>query len=112
MSTHAQPSTKFYLSIFGILAIMTVVTVLVSYLQLPKTLGIFVGLVIATFKASLVATFFMHLKWERPLIYGLLGMTAVAVFILFIIPSTDSRHLQHRRTHSAASAPAHAGGEH
>ena len=99
------PNVKLYLLMFGVLMVLTVVTVLVSWLHLPPGPAIAVGLAIATLKASLVASFFMHLKGERTLIYGLLGVTVVAMFILFIIPTTDSSAISDRRIKAESSMP-------
>ena len=84
--SHHAPNTKLYFMVFGALMVLTVVTVLVSYLHFPPALGIFIGLLIATFKAALVAAFFMHLKGERLLIYGLLGITLICAAIMLLIP--------------------------
>jgi len=65
-----------YLIIGGTLLIGTVITVLASYLDLGHHgLNIALALVIATFKGSLVALFFMHLISERTMIYTVLGFT-------------------------------------
>ena len=53
--------------VFGALLVLTLVTVGVSYLDLPEVETVVVALAIATAKASLVAMFFMHLKGERPM---------------------------------------------
>ena len=66
-----------YLLIGGVLLIGTIVTVLASYVDLGNHhLNIGLALVIATFKASLVALYFMHLISERALIYTVLAFTA------------------------------------
>jgi cytochrome c oxidase subunit 4 len=66
-----------YLIIGATLLIGTVITVLASYVDLGHHhLNIALALVIATFKASLVALFFMHLISERTMIYTVLGFTA------------------------------------
>jgi len=91
------PNVKLYLLIFAVLMVLTVVTVTISYFHLPPAPAILVGLMIATVKASLVAAFFMHLKGERAIIYGLLGMTAICTAILFILPLTDSVATADRR---------------
>lgn len=95
---------RIYMMVFGALMVLTVVTVLVSYLHLPRGLGILVGLAIATLKASLVAAFFMHLKWERPLIYGLLGLTVFFMAVLFALPIADSQGTAENMIHAEASA--------
>lgn len=89
MTRGHAPDVRTYLWVFGALMALTVITVSVSYLNLPFTAGLFVALVIATLKAGLVATFFMHLKGERALIYGLLALTVVFMGVLFILPISD-----------------------
>ena len=64
-----------YLIIFGMLAILTVVTVLANRLDVSKPIAIAIGLAIAAVKASLVAAYFMHLISERRLIYAVLVLT-------------------------------------
>lgn len=93
-----------YLFVFGALLVLTVVTVLVSYWHLPPGPAIAVGLAIATLKASLVAAFFMHLKGERWIVYGLLGVTAFFAIVLFTLPITDSNWTGGRRFAQPAAA--------
>src|SRR3990167_9107648 len=88
METH-HPNIKVYLTVFFALAILTVVTVAVSYLHLPVGTAVVVALIIASFKASLVALYFMHLKTERYHIYILLGITLLALVVLFTLPLID-----------------------
>lgn len=57
------------LAVFAALLLLTVVTVLVSYVDLGLG-NVAVALLIASAKASLVALFFMHLKGESPLVWG------------------------------------------
>ena len=93
-------NVKPYLFVFGALLCLTILTVLVSYWHLPIHLAIFVALAIATLKASLVATFFMHLNHERAVVYGLLGLTAFFVGLLYILPITDSHMVSGRSVHT------------
>jgi cytochrome c oxidase subunit 4 len=64
-----------YLYVFGALAILTAVTVAISYLHLPTWQAVILALAVATVKGSLVAAFFMHLISERKLIYAVLVLT-------------------------------------
>ena len=64
-----------YLMVFGMLAILTLITVGISRLKLPAWEAIALGLTVAVIKGSLVAAFFMHLISERKLIYGVLLFT-------------------------------------
>ena len=64
-----------YMAVFVALAGLTVVTVAISYLHLPKAAAIALALVVATIKGSLVAAVFMHLISEKKLIYAVLVLT-------------------------------------
>ena len=66
-----------YLAVFAALLALTAITVAVSYVHLPSTPAVALGIAIATAKAALVAMFFMHLKGEKRLIYGSLVLTGV-----------------------------------
>ncbi len=83
-----------YYMVFGALLVLTLVTVGVSYLHMPVLPAVIVALIIATFKASLVATFFMHLKGEAKIIYWSLYLTAVFFVLLFALPMwTETDHI-------------------
>jgi len=62
-------SRRTTLAVFAALLLLTVVTVLVSYVDLGLG-NVAVALLIASVKASLVALFFMHLKGESRLVWG------------------------------------------
>ena len=81
-----RKQVKTYWIIFGSLAILTAVTVGLSYLHLSHAPAIALGLLVAVLKASLVALFFMHLNHEKPIIYGTLFLTAAALFFCMLIP--------------------------
>ena len=82
-----KKQTRTYIGVFVTLMVMTVLTVAVSYFHMPVALAILVALVIASFKGSLVAAFFMHLAHERKLIYWVLLLTVVFFIALMFIPS-------------------------
>ena len=77
---------RIYMMVFGALAVLTVVTVAVSYLHMPVGPAIAVALLIATFKASLVALFFMHLKGEVRSVVWTRMLTAIFFIVLMTIP--------------------------
>lgn len=88
-----QKSIKKYLIIGGVLILFSAITVWLSYVELPThSLNILVGMIVATFKAALVALIFMHLNHERSVIYKILFFTvvlAVVLFALFIFSHED-----------------------
>ena len=78
-----------YFLIFGTLVVFTVITVLASYWNMgSKAANVMLALGIATFKASLVMLFFMHLKYEkRPIVLiAMAPFILVAVLILALFP--------------------------
>ena len=69
--------------IFILLLMFTGITVGVSYIDLGR-LNVWISLLIASVKGSLVLLFFMHMKYEgRALILSFLG----TIFFLFIMIS-------------------------
>tara|TARA_Y100000590_G_scaffold233161_1_gene262666 strand:+ start:509 stop:814 length:306 start_codon:yes stop_codon:yes gene_type:complete len=93
---HIQEHIKIYLNVFFALAILTVITVAVSYIELSTAEGIMLALAIASVKASLVAGYFMHLISEKQTIIWVLILTFIFFLILMFIPLitvTDSTGL-------------------
>ena len=90
MSDHTaeemKAHVKVYLSVFGVLAVLTGVTVGASYLDLGLGASVTLALLIATVKASLVAMFFMHLKGEVKVVFQTLILTAVFFVFLMVLP--------------------------
>lgn len=75
-----------YLMVGATLLIFTALTVFLSYVDLgSRKLNVAVGMIVATFKAGLVAMIFMHLNAERALIYRILIFTFFFVFGLFFL---------------------------
>jgi cytochrome c oxidase subunit IV len=89
-----------YYKVFGALMVLTIVTVAVSYLHMPVLPAVLVALAIASFKAALVASVFMHLKGEKQIIYWSLYLTAVFFVLLFALPMwTESDHIVGTQPH-------------
>lgn len=81
-----QKHIKKYTIIGLLLGVFTIITVALSYWELPTHgLNIIVGMIVAAFKAALVGLIFMHLNHERSLIYKVLLFTLVFVVGLFVI---------------------------
>ena len=81
-----QKSIKMYFLIGGLLILATIITVALSYWEMPTHgLNILLGLIVAAVKVSLVGLIFMHLNHERALIYKILAFTAVFVTALFVL---------------------------
>lgn len=73
-----------YLMVGALLLIFTAITVGLSYVDFgTNKANMAVGMLVATFKAALVAAIFMHLSAEKQLIYRILIFTGFFVLGLF-----------------------------
>ncbi len=98
-----------YVMVFAALLVLTGVTVAVSYLHLEVHQAIAVALVIATFKASLVALFFMHLISERQVILWILALTGAFAAVLLLLPAiTNHDHIISANMPAGMTSAAHA----
>ncbi len=77
-----HPSVKVYLLVFAGLALLTGLTVALSYMGLPHKRAIALAGLIALTKVVLIASFFMHLKVEKR---GLIAMLLVALFFVAVL---------------------------
>jgi caa(3)-type oxidase subunit IV len=76
-AAHSHPN---YIRIFWILTVLTVVEVAIAYMGLPKVLLASLLIILAVWKAALVALHFMHLKFEK----ATLAWIAITPFILCV----------------------------
>ena len=86
-NTDIQSHVRTYMMVFGALAILTVVTVGASYLEVTSGESIFIALIIASVKGSLVASYFMHLISEKAMIRWILILTFVFFLIMMFLPT-------------------------
>ena len=94
MSHDIDKQVRKYMMVFAALAVLTVVTVLASYIELSPGPAVALALLIASVKASLVALFFMHLNHEKKLIYWTLAITVLFFFFELLIPViTESNNI-------------------
>jgi cytochrome c oxidase subunit IV len=78
---------RVYITVFVALMALTIITVAVSYLDLPPGMAIAVALFVATIKGALVACYFMHLISEKKLIYVVLAITVIKFVALMALPA-------------------------
>jgi cytochrome c oxidase subunit 4 len=78
---------RVYVIVFVALMALTLITVAISYLDLPPKLAIALALFVATIKGSLVACYFMHLISEKKLIYAVLVITVIKFVALLALPA-------------------------
>jgi cytochrome c oxidase subunit IV len=65
-NVHGGP--KIYAMVLGALLVLTAVTVFASTIHFGSGMAnVIIAMLIASLKASLVALFFMHLRWDKPM---------------------------------------------
>ena len=74
-----------YFLVFGTLVALTIITVAVAFLDIKSEIvKVLLALAIASVKASAVAFFFMHLKFEGKLIYLILIVPLLLCVLLVV----------------------------
>ena len=109
-----------YMAVFGALVVLTIVTVAIGiFLRFDNEIvNVLLALLIAATKASLVATFFMHLKFESKLIL-MIFLVPLALCVLLVVAlfpdvvmtrqTSDSTSLHLFNTPPMLDRPVHAG---
>ncbi|MBI4060010.1 MAG: cytochrome C oxidase subunit IV family protein [Elusimicrobia bacterium] len=106
-----RPDVGLYVKVFGALMILTIITVAISKLHLPRPQAIALGLFVALIKAGLVGALFMHLWGESKLIHRALWITVGGAAIL-ILPLIDCVLVANKITSPPDVASQHPSGEH
>ena len=83
---HVAKHVRGYIMVGLALGVLTIITVALSYVDFGShTRNVIVAMIVATFKAGLVAAIFMHLKGERATIWRFLIFTAIFAAGLFLL---------------------------
>lgn len=88
MSNHPVMRFKTYLNVLFLLLFLTVVTVAVAQINFGM-FNVVIAMVIATIKAAFVLLYFMHLKYDDKLYWGILGIAVLFVFLLYLLSVID-----------------------
>lgn len=100
-STHKDPN---YMAIFWWLAALTVIEIGVIYTPMARLLIGILLVSLAISKASLVAMYFMHLRFERRTL-GLIAVTPLflgALLVFILLP--DNSAVEHRTAETVKPA--------
>ena len=94
---HVHPhvsSTKQNVGILMILFVLTGLTLLAYNVRLGAA-NLFVAILIASIKATFVGTFFMHLKYEHPLIWIYIAFPIILLVIMIggLLIDTPTRYV-------------------
>lgn len=85
------------------LLVLTVITVAVRYIDLGE-FNIHVAIGIAVIKAALVASYFMHLRWDRP--FNLLVFIGCVLFVILMLAFSVMDTQQYKHLQFVGNPPA------
>jgi cytochrome c oxidase subunit IV len=90
MNTHEQiQGSRLPFFVYFALIFLTIATVLLAGLDTGNTVSIIIAMSVASIKAALVLTYFMHLNHE-PMIFKLfLGVAFLTLLAIFILTFSD-----------------------
>jgi cytochrome c oxidase subunit 4 len=87
MAEHIVPKRVYY-TIFAILMLCTLVTVLIAFVDLGPYNTV-AALTIAVFKATLVVLYFMHVKYSTRLTWAVVAGSVFWLGILLVLTMSD-----------------------
>ena len=90
---HTHPSPAKYVGIAVFLAIVTAVEVALYYITMPEWLIVILLLILATAKFAIVAAFFMHLKFDSPMLRRVFITGIVLAGVVYFVALTTLRVL-------------------
>ena len=90
---HTHPSPVKYVGIAILLAVITALEVALYYIKMPAALMVGMLLILATLKFSLVAAFFMHLKFDSPMLRRVFITGIILAGVVYFVALTTLRVL-------------------
>lgn len=85
-----QHHLKIYYRVFGALAVLTVITVVVAQVGFHQewsiATAVAIALLVASIKGTLVACYFMHLITEKAALFWILALCALFFVVLLAVP--------------------------
>lgn len=109
MEAHAHiVPAKTYGIILGALLVFTAITVSAAGINFGSpVVNVVVALTIATIKASLVALYFMHLRYDKPLnaVIFVAGLSCLGLFLMATFGDTSAREVVQPAVRAVTAAP-------
>ena len=88
MSEHIVP-VRVYVTIFLVLVVGTILTVIAAFVNFPGPLNTIVALTIATIKATFVVLYFMHVRYSSQLTKIFVASGFIWLIILLVLTMSD-----------------------
>lgn len=109
---HFEGGTRLFLYVLLGLLVLTIVEVVLAYIQVPLHIMLTVLIGLSLIKAAMIVAYFMHLRFERmSLVLTLVPILVICICLLFIVfPDSFRAHNQRSGRPSAAAAEGGASG--
>jgi len=93
--------------VFAGLLLFTFITVGVTYFDFGRTANVWIALTIAVIKATLVALYFMHLRWDSSFnsLVFIVALFFVALFIGYTMLDVNEYHVNFNPPAPTAARP-------
>ena len=88
-ATHVEKPHANYMMVFVALAVLTAIELGIAFVGLSKQMTIFALILLAVWKALLVALYYMHLRYEPRRLHLLVLSPLPLIFILIIAVLTE-----------------------
>lgn len=85
---HHEVSYAINIQIWLVLLVLTVLTVVMAFVN-AGDMNIVIALGIATVKATLVVTVFMHVMFDPPVVRWFLAACGIVLFVVVVLTVTD-----------------------
>ncbi len=103
---HHGPTIMLYLGVFAALCVFTAMSFgIFEVLSEQKMIAMLIILLVAVCKAFLVATYFMHLKWDWGKVYFIMIPVMIVALMMMLVLLPDivlDWHHEHERDEPAA----------
>ncbi len=93
---HAE-SKKPFMIVWGFLLAFTAIETILAYQQLNLKVMLVVLMSLSIVKAALIISYFMHLRYDRPILAWTLMPALVFVIVMMFVMFPDSLRLLHMR---------------
>ena len=82
---HSHPSPVKYVGIAVLLAVITALEVALYYIEMPEALMVSFLMVLAVMKFTMVGAFFMHLKFDSPMLRRLFVTGIILAGVVYTV---------------------------
>ena len=85
MSAHSQSHAGLFIKVWAALLVLTLVEVVLAYIQLGQVMMITLLMGLSVVKTALIMAYFMHLKFDKPALSWLLCVPLAGCLLIMVV---------------------------